>query len=104
MLFAEIKNRPGAVATTVEKLARARINVESAYATAHPWNERSRGVSLQLRHCSSFGLIWLRLDEERQYKGGRNPALVNIGRLASALRVSLTELFSVFPKVSPGRR
>ena len=37
-------------------------------------------------------------------RGERNPALVNIGRLASALRVSLAELFSVFAKVPRRRR
>ena len=35
VLFVEIKNKPGALARTVEKLARARIDIRFAYATAH---------------------------------------------------------------------
>ncbi len=34
VLFIELKNRPGALAKAVEKLARARISVRYAYATA----------------------------------------------------------------------
>lgn len=34
VLFIELKNRPGALAKAVEKLARARINIRYAYATA----------------------------------------------------------------------
>jgi hypothetical protein len=34
VLFVEVKNRPGALAKTVEKLARAQINVRYAYATS----------------------------------------------------------------------
>jgi hypothetical protein len=34
VLFIELKNRPGALAKAVEKLARARIDVRYAYATA----------------------------------------------------------------------
>lgn len=34
VLFLEVKNRPGALAKAVEKLARSRINVRYAYATA----------------------------------------------------------------------
>ena len=34
VLFLELKNRPGALAKTVEKLARARIAIRYAYATA----------------------------------------------------------------------
>ncbi len=44
VLFAEIKNRPGALAKTVEKLARARINIESAYATAHLRSKKTAAV------------------------------------------------------------
>ncbi len=44
VLFAEIKNRPGALAKTVEKLARARINIESAYATAHLRSQKTVAV------------------------------------------------------------
>jgi hypothetical protein len=44
VLFAEIKNRPGALAKTVEKLARARINVESAYATAQARSQKTAAV------------------------------------------------------------
>ena len=34
VLFVELKNRPGALAKAVEKLARAQINIRYAYATA----------------------------------------------------------------------
>jgi hypothetical protein len=34
VLFVELKNRPGALAKTVEKLARAQISIRYAYATA----------------------------------------------------------------------
>jgi hypothetical protein len=34
VLFIEMKNRPGALAKAVEKLARARISIKYAYATA----------------------------------------------------------------------
>ena len=44
VLFAEIKNRPGALAKTVEKLARARISIESAYATAHLRSQKTVAV------------------------------------------------------------
>src|SRR4029453_12590361 len=40
VLFIELKNRPGALAKAVEKLARARINIRYAYATA---SSRHRG-------------------------------------------------------------
>ena len=36
VLFIELKNRPGALAKAVEKLARARISIRYAYATASP--------------------------------------------------------------------
>jgi len=36
VLFVEIKNRPGALARAVEKLARAPIDIRSAHATAYP--------------------------------------------------------------------
>ena len=39
VLFVELKNRPGALAKAVEKLARARISIRYAYATA---SSRSR--------------------------------------------------------------
>jgi hypothetical protein len=35
VVFLEMKNRPGALAKAVEKLARAKIDVRYAYATAH---------------------------------------------------------------------
>ncbi len=35
VVFVELKNRPGALAKAVEKLARESINVQHAYATAH---------------------------------------------------------------------
>ena len=34
VLYIELKNRPGALAKTMEKLSRAKINVKYAYATA----------------------------------------------------------------------
>ncbi len=34
VLFVEVTNRPGALAKAVEKLARARVNIRYAYATA----------------------------------------------------------------------
>jgi hypothetical protein len=34
VLFVELKNRPGALARAIEKLARARISIRYAYATA----------------------------------------------------------------------
>ena len=36
VLFLELSNRPGALAKAIEKLARARINIRYAYATASP--------------------------------------------------------------------
>ena len=44
VLFEEIKNRPGALAKTVEKLARARINIRSAYATAQTRSHKTAAV------------------------------------------------------------
>lgn len=44
VLFSEIKNRPGALAKTVEKLARARINIESVYATAQVRSQKTAAV------------------------------------------------------------
>ena len=44
VVFTEIKNRPGALAKTVEKLARAHINIESAYATAHLRSQKTAVV------------------------------------------------------------
>ena len=37
-------------------------------------------------------------------RGERNPALINIGRVADALEISLAELFSVFTQRPPTRR
>jgi hypothetical protein len=36
VLFVEVTNRPGALAKAVEKLAKARMNIRYAYATASP--------------------------------------------------------------------
>jgi hypothetical protein len=44
VLFLEMKNRPGALAKAVEKLARARINVRYAYATASSRTKRTAAV------------------------------------------------------------
>jgi len=44
VLFVELKNRPGALAKAVEKLARARINVRYAYATASSRTRRTAAV------------------------------------------------------------
>ena len=44
VLFEEIKNRPGALAKTVEKLARAQINIKSAYATAQLRSRKTAAV------------------------------------------------------------
>jgi hypothetical protein len=44
VLFVELKNRPGALAKAVEKLARARINVRYAYATASPRTRTTAAV------------------------------------------------------------
>lgn len=44
VLFVELKNRPGALAKAIEKLARARINVRYAYATASPRTRTTAAV------------------------------------------------------------
>jgi hypothetical protein len=44
VLFIELKNRPGALAKAVEKLARARINIRYAYATASSRTRRTAAV------------------------------------------------------------
>lgn len=44
VLFVEIKNRPGALARAVEKLARARIDIRSAHATAYPKARKTAAV------------------------------------------------------------
>jgi hypothetical protein len=44
VLFVEIKNRPGALARAVEKLARARIDIRSAHATAYPKAKKTAAV------------------------------------------------------------
>jgi hypothetical protein len=44
VLFVELTNRPGALAKAVEKLAKARINVRYAYATASPRTKRTAAV------------------------------------------------------------
>jgi len=44
VLFLEIKNRPGALAKVVEKLARAGIGVRSAFATANTRSQKSAVV------------------------------------------------------------
>jgi hypothetical protein len=44
VLFVEIKNKPGALARTVEKLARARIDIRFAYATAHVRAQKTAAV------------------------------------------------------------
>jgi hypothetical protein len=44
VLFVELTNRPGALAKAVEKLARARIHVRYAYATASPRTRKTAAV------------------------------------------------------------
>jgi hypothetical protein len=44
VLFVEIKNRPGALAKAVEKLARAKIDVRYAYATAYTKAQKTAAV------------------------------------------------------------
>jgi hypothetical protein len=44
VIFVELKNRPGALARTVEKLARATISVRSLYVTTYPKARRAAAV------------------------------------------------------------
>jgi hypothetical protein len=44
VLFLELKNRPGALAKAVEKLARARIGIRYAYATASSRTQKTAAV------------------------------------------------------------
>lgn len=44
VLFVEVTNRPGALAKAVEKLARARIDIRYAYATASPRAKKTAAV------------------------------------------------------------
>lgn len=44
VLFVELTNRPGALAKAVEKLAKARINIRYAYATASPLAKKTAAV------------------------------------------------------------
>ena len=44
VLFVELKNRPGALARAVEKLARANIDIRYAYATAHTRAQKTAAV------------------------------------------------------------
>jgi hypothetical protein len=44
VLFIELKNRPGALAKAVEKLARARISIRYAYATASSRTQTTAAV------------------------------------------------------------
>ena len=44
VLFLEIKNRPGALAKAVEKLAKAKINVKYVYATAYTKAQKTAAV------------------------------------------------------------
>jgi hypothetical protein len=44
VLFVELKNRPGALAKAVEKLARERIGIRYAYATASSRTRRTAAV------------------------------------------------------------
>ena len=44
VLFVELQHRPGALAKAVEKLARARINIRYAYATASSRTRRTAAV------------------------------------------------------------
>lgn len=44
VLFEELKNRPGALAKAIEKLARERIDVHYAYATAYTKGQKTAAV------------------------------------------------------------
>ena len=44
VLFVELKNRPGSLAKAMEKLARAKINVRYAYATAYTKAQKTAAV------------------------------------------------------------
>jgi hypothetical protein len=44
VLFVEVTNRPGALARAVEKLAKARIDIRYAYATASPRGRKTATV------------------------------------------------------------
>jgi hypothetical protein len=44
VVFVELKNRPGALAKAVEKLARAEISIRYAYATASPRTKTTAAV------------------------------------------------------------
>lgn len=44
VLFLELTNRPGALAKAVEKLAKARIDIRYAYATASPRAKKTAAV------------------------------------------------------------
>jgi hypothetical protein len=44
VLYLELKNRPGALAKAVEKLAKAKINVRYAYATAYTKAQKTAAV------------------------------------------------------------
>ena len=44
VIFVELKNRPGALAKAVEKLARASIDVRYLYATAYPKAQKTAAV------------------------------------------------------------
>ena len=44
VLFVEVSNRPGALAKTVEKLAKARVNIRYAYATASSRAKKAAAV------------------------------------------------------------
>ena len=44
VLYIELKNRPGALAKTMEKLSRAKINVKYAYATAFTRAKKTAAV------------------------------------------------------------
>jgi hypothetical protein len=44
VLYVELKNRPGALAKAMEKLARAKINVRYTYATAYTKSQKTAAV------------------------------------------------------------
>jgi hypothetical protein len=44
VVYLELKNRPGALAKAVEKLARAKIDIRYAYATASPRTQTTAAV------------------------------------------------------------
>jgi hypothetical protein len=60
VLFVELKNRPGALAKAVEKLARAGIDIRSAYATAYTRAQKTAAVIAVREHDFKRALALVR--------------------------------------------